>query len=490
MTGSIYVTGIDKYRKKIDESDDKSWKKIIFTIDTWKGGLIIKDLPLLEQLVIFNGCFCTKMCFNNVPSLKKVKIILKQRMNIDISGTSIESLDVSSNRVRNIIIEGSSETMKEIKLHDVIVSDYSFIKRFPNLETLSVINCSSNDRVTNHISDLTRLQRFIIEGISGECLPDMSRLKDLKEIDISRTEITSLEPLACLRLDSLCISETCVADISCLSDQNLERFIANETPIKDFSCLEHMDKLKDVSLCDARIKDISFLANKNNLEYLRITDNNMYDIGPLASCPNLRTIDISRTFVYDIKPLKRLLRLESLRACYTYVIYGHGISFESECPSSTIGPKLLKVNVDDSDIGGSLDEIARNIIIENITDYASSDALNKHISGIVKGSNDDTDYVFLQELLAHSARLFIDHEHNTLMIDLLKEDLSSKSCYRGYIRKVTALIGIFYPKYTACYDNSEIMIHNTIASVRSDISLSDKEAYLIVKKKLDEYFSK
>lgn len=134
----------------------------------------------------------------------------------------------------------------------------------------------------------------------GELPTSLSRLGNLKNLDLSRTGITDLSPLSHLRgLQSLL--GTSFPYLPLLSGL-----------LKDSSPLSHLHRLQILQLSRTGVKDLSLLSGLRDLQRLYLLDTGVTDVSPLSGLRRLQRLDLMGTGVTDLSPLSGLRGLQRL----------------------------------------------------------------------------------------------------------------------------------------------------------------------------------
>ena len=112
---------------------------------------------------------------------------------------------------------------------------------------------------------------------------------NLKELDLSRTPIPDLSPLAGLtRLERLNLRNTVIFDLQPLAGLvNLQRLDLSKNAVEDLTALAGLVQLKELYLQGNQISDITPLANLIQLNKLNLHDNMIVDLKPLVDNPGL-----------------------------------------------------------------------------------------------------------------------------------------------------------------------------------------------------------
>ncbi len=196
---------------------------------------------------------------------------------------SIDQLPKNTN-IKHVNISGCSCSVEDLQ------------KDWPNLESLEV-DCYNLTTLPDG-KNYPALKRLVLPSSQIKDFSGLSEYKKLKEVCISRTDLTNLDFLA------NCPWIECV-DVSC--NENL----------KDFSGLKNCTSLKDINISNNKgLKNLGFLKNCPWIERLDVSNNkNLKDFNGLKNCINLKFIDISyNENLTSLNGFEKCILLERLNA--------------------------------------------------------------------------------------------------------------------------------------------------------------------------------
>ncbi|AKP50014.1 leucine-rich repeat domain-containing protein [Cyclobacterium amurskyense] len=154
--------------------------------------------------------------------------------------------------------------------------------------------------------------------------------RDLKYVDISRTQIKELSPISNItflsyldisytptediqfikysdKLNFLNISGTKVTNIDELTSlKNLRTFKAAKAPLRGFGVLENFSQLEVLDLEESGFNNIENLKNLTKLKKLDIQGNYLINFGFLSELKQLEEINLEETNILDLSPLASL----------------------------------------------------------------------------------------------------------------------------------------------------------------------------------------
>ncbi len=242
--------------------------------------------------------FSEDLTNSDVKDLKYMKNLTNLKIGFNRSITDIsfvkelpnlQSLDFSLCSVSDIsAIKGLSK-LKYLSFSDNKVSDISAIKGLSKLKELSMGGNKIKDY--SPVKSLSELEKISCSSSDFYDLSVLKGLKKLKKIYLADSKVTDLSPLA-----------------NCTQITDLEFIRCN---ISDISALKNMTELVDINFTDCKgIRDISALAGKKKLTDLSLTGNSISDISPLSDCINLEQVFLSENYISDVSPLRSCVNLK------------------------------------------------------------------------------------------------------------------------------------------------------------------------------------
>lgn len=159
------------------------------------------------------------------------------------------------------------------------------------------IDLRGNDRLRTapELGRFTALRRLSLRRcLAFESIEFAARLPRLEYLDLSRTRVTDLSPLASLQcLGEILYYAPCVE--------------------YDYGQYTRLPALRSLGfVADGFLRDIGFLALMPQLEELDLTWTGVSRIDALAGMAGLRSLDLHGTLVASLEPLSGLERLETL----------------------------------------------------------------------------------------------------------------------------------------------------------------------------------
>lgn len=251
-------------REKLGVTADK----VLFTNDLWT----ITDFTLPAEA-------------ENLSDLKHLAFVEKLTISNTVSG-QLSNLAGLAN-------------IKELSITDMTVNadEIAFIGRLPNLQKLTLNNCS-------------------LSTISG-----LEFAKNLTYLDLGNNAIRDIAPLSKLvNLQTLTMKQNALNDLSALSTLNaltvLDVSFNNLTTISPIATITG---LKSLDVSNNSLEEIANVQQLTNLEYLSIACNGISDVDPIAACVKLTKLDVSTNDISDISEFSVLDKLETFNFSYNSV---------------------------------------------------------------------------------------------------------------------------------------------------------------------------
>jgi Leucine-rich repeat (LRR) protein len=144
--------------------------------------------------------------------------------------------------------------------------------------------------------------------------PSIGNLKSLRQLDLDRTSISDLSPLAGLpNLEIVRVYDAPVSDLSPLFVPPFltELSIGGASSIV-ISQLSGINRLRSLVLTGPDIDDLSPLKTLSKLDTLRLVYTNVNDLSPLGELPRLNSLTLAHNSLLDFAQLEQLTELRNL----------------------------------------------------------------------------------------------------------------------------------------------------------------------------------
>ncbi len=176
--------------------------------------------------------------------------------------------------------------------------------------------------IFDHLKKITSLETLdLSDHLLMHDLSGLTKLTDLKSLNISNTQVSNLVPLRNLtKLEALNISNTKVTSLDPLRYAlELKTLICDQTPIINLTTLTYFQRLEKLSINKTNIRDVSVLGKLTKLTDVSLDETAVLDIFPLGQLSELTSLSIAKTQINSIQPLSGLNKLQQCNIEYTPV---------------------------------------------------------------------------------------------------------------------------------------------------------------------------
>lgn len=282
--------------------NDPAWETVVREmIGKEEGDITVNDARKVTEIFNLNGDYIKDFSdLQKLPNLEKLSMQ-------NCTDEQLQQLVQFADLQELSLYDG---TLKDISPLAVITGLTKLALRGNDISDLSPIvglvhltELDVSDNPLNGISDLaglTNLTKLNLEYSSVYDLTALAEMTKLMELDLSYTMVENLTPLAGLR------------DLTVL---NLE-----DTEVQDISPLSGLTKLTELNLRYDEVSDYTPLAMFVNLKSLDLHDNIGSDLSPLSGLTNLKDLDVSDLSCSNFSPLSGLKNLENLDVSYNGVV--------------------------------------------------------------------------------------------------------------------------------------------------------------------------
>lgn len=208
-----------------------------------------------------------------------------------------------------------------------------------------IINTSSVDLSgRKNITDLTpisRLSDLKSVNISGTAVADLMPLRNmnkLESLDISGTHISTLEPLRyCLLLNKLKMRGTKIIDIGVLASfPGLTVLDAGFTGISGLEDIEELTGLVELRINNTKVSDLSPIGKMVKIEMLNISSTQVDNLDVLRNMKNLGILLSDSTMISSLAPLDSLRNLRKVYCNYSKVKQKEALNFLKKHPETAL----------------------------------------------------------------------------------------------------------------------------------------------------------
>jgi len=197
-----------------------------------------------------------------------------------------------------------------------ILEDTLSLSQVKRMAELTELDISGNDMVQD-LAPLSKLRELRVLNLSNTNISDLTPIRNLTKLQVlklSGTPVTTLAPLKyASSLTELYINGTLIADLT--SVQNfplLEKLHCYTLPIKSLRPISVLANLKDLRFQDTPVSDLAPVSSLLQMEVLHASYTSITDLTPLNTLSKLERLYIDHTQVADLSPLRRLPNLKLL----------------------------------------------------------------------------------------------------------------------------------------------------------------------------------
>lgn len=136
--------------------------------------------------------------------------------------------------------------LKELILHDCIITDFSFVSKAKNLRKIYLVNCKFNKEELSSLSNLSKLSVLSLNCMEINSIGSLSVLKSLKELSLRKIDNFNTDEIALFK--------------------NLKNLSIDDLDIKNFDFLNYLKKLKELAIKNIKVNNLNYLKNLKNLK--------------------------------------------------------------------------------------------------------------------------------------------------------------------------------------------------------------------------------
>lgn len=238
-------------------------------------------------------------------------VVVEAKSDILVINDSVTVLDMlalsDTLDLGDTVFLGEADTI--VLSHPII---YSHIRQLVEAKSLDL---SYQNQIfdLSPLSKLTQLKELNIEGTGVSSLLPLRNLTKLEVLRCGKTDISSLAPLKyAFDLKELYCQQTPIRSLSPAQNfSKLEKLYCFETRIDSLDLLQNLTRLREILCFRTNISDLSPLANLKQLNLLNCSNTLVNSLVPLGNLTNLEVLDIEGNFVANLAPLSgtRSLRL-------------------------------------------------------------------------------------------------------------------------------------------------------------------------------------
>ncbi len=204
----------------------------------------------------------------------------------------LESLEMVNATFSDLQMLSSLSQLKTITIEGSVVSasDLAVIAALPNLETLTLSNCSLSN--IENLSGATKLTKLVLSSNAIRDLSPLSFMTTLTELDLSHNAVTNLSALSAL--------------------ENLSVLDVSYNSISSVAPLSACTSLATVCIAHNTISSLEAFTDAKALVSLDASYNDLTSVDALTGCSSLTTLNIAHNSLTDISALSALNGLQDL----------------------------------------------------------------------------------------------------------------------------------------------------------------------------------
>ncbi|HCW08774.1 MAG TPA: hypothetical protein DGG95_15565 [Cytophagales bacterium] len=247
----------------------------------------------------------------------------KVSLHRNLSGTTIDGKNISNSLERFIEVNYNTKD-QDLKIVSIYTHELNEKEALINWwkqlsyewHSLFRKKCNLPDSV--RLSDIQKVTAIEALDLSGnifiQSIEPLSKLKNLKSLNLSSTHVTDLSPIRNLTgLIELNLSNTSISDLLPLKySTGLMKLNISNTKIRDIQILQRLPQLNSLALSSTNILDFTALVNLIELKSLNLSNTKFSDLSFIQTSNKLSELNISKTRVQDLSALQTLLHLEIL----------------------------------------------------------------------------------------------------------------------------------------------------------------------------------
>ena len=333
------------YRKLLNMTANEK----LFTDDLWKITSLtlpkgVKDFSSLSHLTFLNDLVIESLNLDGLQMLSP----LTQLKTLVINGCPLSATDLS--------IIGALPNLESLTLTNCSLSNISGLSNATRLINLDLSNNAIRD-----LSPLALLTNLTNVNLSGNALTNLSPLSGLEKLttlDVSYNSLSSVTPLiTCPKLSSLAATNNQISTIPAFEDPTvLTSLSLSNNDLTSVSTLAQYTSLTTLKLAYNQISDVSSLGKLDKLANVDISHNKITILPYWSKSCALVDIDASHNKITSVSPLRGLLKLNYVNLDYNWL---SNINYLAECP------QLVRINV----YGNSVSDVSKLTAMSVIVNY-------------------------------------------------------------------------------------------------------------------------
>ncbi|PGB03442.1 NEAT domain-containing protein [Bacillus toyonensis] len=190
--------------------------------------------------------------------------------------------------------------LEKLTLRESNVTDISAISKLRDLKYV--------DLTSNPIEQLENINMLFLRNNKISDLTPLSKMKKIKTLDLVGNNIEDIQPLFTLStMKQLYLANNQISNLTGINQlSNVELLWIGNNKISNVESISKMSNLIELEITDSEIKDISPLSKLGKLQVLNLEENYISDISPLSNLTDLHEMNLGANEIADIRPVEEL----------------------------------------------------------------------------------------------------------------------------------------------------------------------------------------
>jgi len=296
---------IQAYLKDVDFFFKKA--KFEFTIEEVNN--FVNENNQVYFKVVLNRNLQAVTIDGDVVNSNKLRYI---EINLDETSRDLKIVSIYTNKLNeqldlNQWWESLSLEWAVVLAQNVGINEDISLAQLKTIVAREDLDISNNKKLTDlePLSKLTNLKRLNISNTKINSLSPLRNLTKIEVINATNSQISSIATLKyCTGLRELSVSKTRINDLSVTSNfPALEKLDISFTSISNLEFLEFLPNMKDLRINNSPISSLKPIVSCKQLEYLKASDTKINTLDDLKTLANLQVLFIENTSVSSLEPL-------------------------------------------------------------------------------------------------------------------------------------------------------------------------------------------
>jgi Leucine-rich repeat (LRR) protein len=237
-------------------------------------------------------------------------------------------------------VESYNDTVAMAGGQKVMIDGNRFYGNLRQIMNLTALDLSGNVTISDlePISRLSNLKEINLSGTPVSDLMPLRNTNNLQILDISGTAVNSIDPLRyCTHLEELRMKDTQVSDISIISTfSGLDLLDISKTPVPSLDPVRDLTLMKDLRLSQTKISDLGPVSGMTGLESLNISGTSVQNLDPLSNLTALKLLVCDNTKISSLAALDNLTGIQKVYCDNTQIDRTKAQAFLLKHPGATL----------------------------------------------------------------------------------------------------------------------------------------------------------